>query len=298
VLDKILVDAAAEAGAEVRERFTVTELLQEDGAVVGIRGRTANGLAVDYRARVVVGADGLNSFVARAVQPAEYHDKPMLQWPAYTYWRNLPVDGFETYVRPNRGWAAIPTNDDLTLVVVGWPAAESTAFKADVEANYMATLELVPEFAAKVRRATRVDRFHTGGVRNFFRVPFGPGWALVGDAGYTKDPITAQGMLDAFDDAERCAAALDDWLGGRRSFEDAMAAGQAVRDQHAMPIYEFTTQLATLEPPPPEVQQLLGAIHGNQSAMDAFISVVAGTLSPVEFFDPAHIGRLLDAPAA
>jgi 2-polyprenyl-6-methoxyphenol hydroxylase-like FAD-dependent oxidoreductase len=298
VLDKILVDAAAEAGADIRERFTFDELVTEDGAVVGIRGRGPGGAPVVERARVVIGADGLNSAVARAVQPREYHTKPVLQFPAYTYWRDLPVDAFQTYIRPRRGWAAIPTNDELTLVIVGWPAAEASAFKADIEAGYMNTLDLVPEFADRVRRATRVDRFHTGGVRNFFRVPFGPGWVLVGDAGYTKDPITAQGMLDAFQDAERCARALDDSLSGRRPFESAMADWHAARDRHALPVYEFTTQLATLEPPPPEVQQLLGAIQGNQPAMDEFVSVVASTMSPVEFFDPAHIGQLLSAPAA
>lgn len=63
-------------------------------------------------------------------------------------------------------------------------------------------------------------------------------------------------------------------------------------------MYELTTQLATLEPPPQEVQQPLAAIHGNQPAMDAFASVVAGTLAPVELFDPDRVDRLLDPPAA
>ena len=65
-----------------------------------------------------------------------------------------------------------------------------------------------------------------------------------------------------------------------------MSDYQQTRDTHALPIYEFTTQLATLEPPPPEMQQLLGAVHGNQDAMDTFVSITAGTVSPVEFFDP------------
>ena len=93
------------------------------------------------------------------------------------------------------------TNDGLTMLVVGWPYAESMAYKADIEANYLKTLELAPEFAERVRAATRVERFYGGSVPNFFRKPFGPGWALVGDAGYNKDPITAQGISDAFRDA-------------------------------------------------------------------------------------------------
>jgi flavin-dependent dehydrogenase len=297
LLDKILVDAAADAGAEIREGFTVDEVVVEDGVVTGIRGRSEGGKPAVERARVVIGADGRNSPVAKAVRPEHYNDKPMLQWSYYTYWSDLPADGMETVVRPDRGWGVIPTNDGLTLVVVGWPYAESSAYKTDVEANYLKTLELAPEFAERVRHATRVERFAGGAVPNFFRKPFGPGWALVGDAGYTKDPITAQGISDAFRDAELCSAALDEAFDGRHSFEDAMAAYQRARDAEVLPIFEFTTQLATLEPPPPEVQQLLAALPGNQAAMDAFVSVVAGTVSPVEFFDPDNIGRLLGAPA-
>ncbi|MEA3020309.1 MAG: hypothetical protein QOI47_1833 [Actinomycetota bacterium] len=298
VLDKILVDGAARAGVEIRERFTVEEILVEGGAVVGIRGHADGGASVVERARVVVGADGRSSVVARAVGAAQYDERPVLQGGAYTYWSGFPVSGFEVVVRPDRGWAALPTNDDLTLVVLGWPAAELTAFKTDVEQNYLKTLELDPAFAERVHAATREDRFHVGEVSSWFRTPFGDGWALVGDAGYNKDPITAQGITDAFHDAERCSDALHLALSGARDFAEVMGEYQRARDEHARPIYEFTSQLATLEPPPAELQQLLGAVHGNQEAMDAFVSITAGTLSPVDFFDPAHIGRIMAAAAA
>ena len=297
VLDTLLVDAAGAAGAEVREGFTVDEIVMEGGRVTGIRGRDRDGGSVTEHARVVIGADGANSRVAKAVEAEQYHDKPILQAGYYTYFADLPVDGFEITIRPDRGWAALPTNDGLTLVVLGWPYAEHTANKQDVEGNFFKTLELSPAFAERVGAATRVDRFHGSPVPNFFRKPYGPGWGLVGDAGYTKDPITAQGITNAFRDAELCAAALGATLAGERSFDDAMASYQAERDLHSKPIYEFTTQLATLEPPPPEMQQLLGAIHGNQPAMDAFVSVTAGTLSPIEFFDPSTIAGLLASSA-
>jgi flavin-dependent dehydrogenase len=181
------------------------------------------------------------------------------------------------------------------MVVVGWPFAEAQAYKAAIETNYLQTFELAPAFAERVRAATRVERFEGGASRNFFRTPFGPGWVLVGDAGYTKDPITAQGISDAFRDAERCSAALEATFAGDRPFEDAMSACQRERDAGALPIYDFTTQLATLEPPPPELQQLLGAVHGNKEAMDEFVSVNAGTLSPAAFFDPRHVEELMAA---
>jgi 2-polyprenyl-6-methoxyphenol hydroxylase-like FAD-dependent oxidoreductase len=170
--------------------------------------------------------------------------------------------------------------------------------QADVEANYLKTLELAPEFAERVRRATRQERFSGAAVPNFFRTSYGPGWALVGDAGYNKDPITAQGISDAFRDADLCATALDATFAGRRTFEAAMAAYQRTRDDEVLPIYEFTTQLATLETPPAETQQLLAAVHRNQDAMDDFVSITSGTVSPAAFFDPTNIGRIMAASAA
>ena len=298
ILDKVLVDAAVAAGAEVRERFSVEEILFEDGAVVGIRGHGAGGPAVVERARVVIGADGRNSMVARAVGAEQYNEKPQLLCAFYTYFSGMPVGGFETVVRPSRGWGAAPTNDGLTMVVVGWPQAEASAYKADVEANFFKTLDLAPEFAERVRAGKREERFYGGGVANFFRRPFGPGWALVGDAGYTRDPVTAQGITDAFRDAEMCSAALEESLEGRRPFEVAMAGYQQGRDAKVMGIYEFTTQLAALEPPPPEMQQLLAAVHGNQDAMDAFAGVAAGTVTPEEFFAPEHLGPIMAAAGA
>jgi flavin-dependent dehydrogenase len=296
VLDHILVRAAVDAGAELREGFTVDDLVVEGGVVTGIRGRDSQGQQHECRARIVIGADGTNSRVARMVDAPRYNEKPALQCSYYTFWRDLDIEGMETVIRPDRGWGAIPTNDGLTVVVVGWPMAEAAAYKSDVEANYMATLEMAPEFAKRIRRATRVERFTGGQVPNFFRQPFGPGWVLVGDAGYTKDPITAQGISNGFRDAEAASAAIDDTLRGTRPFDDAFAEFQRERDAHAFPVYEFTTQMATLEPPPPELQQLLAAIEGNAPAMDQFVNLVTGLNTAPEFFDPANIGRLL-APA-
>jgi 2-polyprenyl-6-methoxyphenol hydroxylase-like FAD-dependent oxidoreductase len=178
-------------------------------------------------------------------------------------------------------------------VVVGRQHAEFDAYRKDIEGTYLETIARVPSFHVRIKGAKREERFMGGAVANFFRKPHGPGWALVGDAGYNKDPITAQGIMDAFHDAERCASALDDALAGRRTFDAAMADYHRVRDEHALPMYDFTCQLAALEPPPPELQQVLGALQGNAAAMDAFAQMNAGTISPAAFFSPANLGPIM-----
>jgi len=294
VLDKLLVDAAAEAGSEVREGFVVDEILSEDGRVTGIRGHSKTGGLVTERGRVVVGADGRHSLVAGAVKPEQYNEKPPLLGGYYSYWSDLPMDGrFETYIRPRRGFAAVPTHDGLTLVIAGWPESEFEENKKHVEQSYLSAIDLAPAFAERLRAAKRQAPFAGAMVPNFFRKPYGPGWALVGDAGYNKDFITAQGILDAFRDAEKCAGALDQAFTGARPFDEAMDEYQRHRDERVLAMYEFTCQLATLEPPPPETQRLFAAIHGNQTAMDAFVRMNAGTISPAEFFASENVSAML-----
>jgi 2-polyprenyl-6-methoxyphenol hydroxylase-like FAD-dependent oxidoreductase len=228
------------------------------------------------------------------VRPDQYHDKPRLQCSYYTYYSGLPMQGrFEVYLRPRRGFAAWPTNNDLTMVLGGWPIAELAANRRDVDGSLQKTFDLVPPFADRIRTARREARLVGAAVPSYLRKPFGPGWALVGDAGCTKDFITGQGMSDAFRDAEMCAAALHEAFSGVCSFEVAMARYHRRRDQQVLPMYEFTAQLATLEPPPPELAQLLAAVHGNRAAMDAFARVNAGVTSPAAFFAAENVEAIL-----
>jgi 2-polyprenyl-6-methoxyphenol hydroxylase-like FAD-dependent oxidoreductase len=269
ILDKLLVDAAAEAGADVREDFAVDEIVIDDGTVVGINGHSSTGTLVSERARVVIGADGRYSRVVDAVRPPQYNEKPQLLAAYYTYWSNLPIDGrFDTYIRPLRGFAIAPTHDGLTMTVGGWPYAEFEANKKDVERHFMNLFERVPALAERIRAAKREAPIAGAVTPNCFRKPYGAGWALIGDAGYIRDPITAQGINDAFRDAERCVTALDEAFTAKRTFDDAMAGYQRDRDRQVEGMYEFTCQLATLEPAPPQLQQVLRAVHGNQAAMD------------------------------
>jgi 2-polyprenyl-6-methoxyphenol hydroxylase-like FAD-dependent oxidoreductase len=300
VLDDLLAQAAVRSGAELREAFTVDEILVDDGRVTGIRGHGKEGGPVTEHADVVVGADGRHSLLAKTVKPESYNERPSRLAMYYAYWSNLPSVGFETTIRAahRRGWAAIPTHDDLTVVPFAWPVEEFHANRGDIEGNFLKAAELSPEFAERVHGARRESRFiGSAELPGYFRMPFGPGWALVGDAGYHKNPITAMGINDAFRDAELVAAAIDDDLAGRRPYDDGMRAYQQTRDAEAGPVYEFTDDFAQLQPPPPELQQLIGAMHGNQEAMDAFVSVQAATLPAPAFFAPENIGAIMSQAA-
>jgi 2-polyprenyl-6-methoxyphenol hydroxylase-like FAD-dependent oxidoreductase len=279
LLDKILLDAAGAAGAEIREGYVVEELVFDEGRVSGIRGSSG---AVD-RARVVVGADGRNSVVAKAVRAPAYEEVPPLTVGYYSYWSNLPTDSFEAYSRPGRGWAVCPTNDDLTLVVGGWPHAELVEHRDSVEEALMETFAMSPPFLERIRDAKRVERLVGATVPNYFRKPFGEGWALVGDSGYSRDFITAQGITDAFLDAEELARALDQGLSERMDIAAALADYQARRDARAMPVYQMTLGIASLQPPDEQMVQMVSAIAGRQPAMDAFARLNSGVLTQAEF---------------
>ena len=149
VLDKILVDAAVASGVEVREGFNVDSLLIEDGTVVGIAGHSDDGERVEARARIVIGADGKNSHLAKAVRLRSTRPARGCSTPTTPTSATCPPTAMEIFIRPDRGFAAAPTNDGLTMVVVGWPYAEAAAYKADVEAQ----LPQDPRAGARVRRA-------------------------------------------------------------------------------------------------------------------------------------------------
>jgi 2-polyprenyl-6-methoxyphenol hydroxylase-like FAD-dependent oxidoreductase len=295
VIDTMLVHAAADAGVEVREGFVVDDLVVDDGAVLGIRGSSRGGAVVTEHARVVIGADGRNSFVAKAVAAEQYHEKPALSPAFYSYWSDVGSTGFETYLRERCGMAAFPTHDDLTLVIVGLPEDDFNAARHDVERAFLRAIDQAPPLADRIRSGTRVERFHAAtDLAGWFRKPYGAGWALVGDAGYHLHPITAQGMTDAFLDAERLARALDEVFAERSSYDEAMARSQAERDAQVTPMYEMTFDFAQLEAPPPaEMQALLGAVAGDAAASADFVSVQAGTMPAAAFFDPDNIGRIM-----
>ncbi len=244
VLDAILVEGAASAGVEVRQGFSVQEVLQEDGRVVGIRGRAQGGREVTERAHLVVGAVGA----------PPYNAQPTLACSYYSYFADVPIDGLNVAYRAERVVIAVPTNDALTLVCVAAPISMFQTFRADIEGTFFGSVDQVPWMAERVRAGRRAERWlGSADLPNFFRKPYGPGWALVGDAGYHRDPIPARGISDAFRDAELLAEAIDAGFTGRLPLEAALAGYERQRNEAARPLYEETLARAAFHPFPPEI---------------------------------------------
>jgi 2-polyprenyl-6-methoxyphenol hydroxylase-like FAD-dependent oxidoreductase len=296
VLDSLLVNAAAECGVEVRESFTVDELLRAGDAVVGVRGHGKGGTAVEEQGRVIIGADGVNSFVARMVRAQEYDARPVAACCYYSYFSGVKQEDIELYVREQCAFGGAPTNDGLHLVMVNWPTGDFPEVRADIEGHVWRALAKAPQFLARVREARREEKWYgTAGVPGYFRKPYGKGWALVGDASYNRDPITAQGITDAFIDAEMLTAALSAALSGIGRFEALLDAHETTRNERVRPMYEFTSELATLEPPPPRMQALFGALRQNQDATNAFLSAITGAIPLPDFMSDENVGRIMAA---
>jgi 2-polyprenyl-6-methoxyphenol hydroxylase-like FAD-dependent oxidoreductase len=287
VLDKILLDAAAAAGAEVREQFYVRDVTRDGDRITGIRAETSDGHSIIEQARVVVGADGQRSVIALVCGAAEYQVRPAASCNYYTYFSDVPSLEAELYNRDRCLIGAFPTNDNLTLVFEAFPNDHFREQRGDLEAHYFRLLTQVPELLERVRCGRREARFTgTTDLPGFFRKSSGPGWALAGDAGYHKHPITAQGISDAFRDADELAAAIDAGLSGEELLEQSLADYARRRDESVMPMYELTCELASLEPPSREMQQRFAAMRGDQEAISRFFGTLAGSVRIADFFNP------------
>jgi flavin-dependent dehydrogenase len=285
VLDMMLVDAAGAAGAEMRQGFDVTGLLWDDGRVCGIRGRTHRGTPATESAALVIGADGKRSRVAAAVDARPYRTYAGTTLASYTYWSGLPTTLGEFYLRPSLAAVAFPTNDDLTMVAVVMSLREFATFRGDVETAYLKTLDRCGDLGERVRDAERAERFRTTpDLPNTFRVPYGPGWAVVGDAGLVMDPVTAQGISNALRHAELLADTVTGARDAGRPLDADLADYQRRRDAAALPMYDFTVALARLKPLSAENRRLFAAMAGNQRAIKRFLGMYAGVVPVAEFF--------------
>ena len=208
VLDPILVDAARQAGADVEYGTIVTSVTRDrDGRVTGVRGRARDGQPAHHSARWIIGADGIHSVIAEAVGArVERQGTGALAY-TYGYWSDLDADGYEWIFRPERCAGAIPTNGGQTCVfAAGRPARIGHGGRNVLLDTVRAASPELGDRLAAARPAGHVRTFH--GLPGHLRRPWGPGWALVGDAGSWKDPIATHGLTDALRDAELLARAV------------------------------------------------------------------------------------------
>jgi flavin-dependent dehydrogenase len=294
-LDRVLVDAAVEAGVELRAGFSVESLTMDGDRVTGIRGGDRRtGTSVAERATLTIGADGRSSHVARDVAAPEYEQEPSLTCWYFSYWSDVPGDALELHDRHGRVIFGFPTNDGLFAVFVAWPISELSVVRADIERQFLAALDGVPPLADRVRAGRRADRFYGAtDLRNFLRKPFGPGWALVGDAGCHKDPYLALGITDAFRDAELLANAVHEGLSGRSSMDGALAEYERRRNEATLPDYRMNLERARFTPISSTERMLRSALRGNPEATRQLFLTIEGLAPREAFFGPENMGRLM-----
>jgi flavin-dependent dehydrogenase len=261
--------------------------------VTGIRGRPASGAEIAEQARIVIGADGRNSFVAKAVGAAEYNTRPVLTCACYAYWRDVTPHLPAIHPRPRRVIVSFPTNDGLTITPAIFPRDELPAVRASLNQHLLDALGLVSDFAESFRHGARVERIRAmGDLPNFFRTPYGDGWALVGDAGYHKDPILAQGISDAFRSADWLAAAIHAGFSGARPIGEALAEYQRVRDETFAPMYDLSCGMAGLGPPSPEMLAVYQALRSNPVERDRYFGTLGGTVPIPEYYAPENLQQI------
>lgn len=284
ILDTIVAEAAARAGADLRAGTTVTGIARDAGGrAFGITGLDRGGASIAINARFVVGADGLTSRVARNVGAdfTERRGEPGAV--QYAYYSGLSWHGIELFAAERALVGVFPTHDDQGCIWVGSPASDARNARrraASRGESFAAQLQhAAPELASRLGRGRRVSPV-SGMLRapNHLRTAYGPGWALVGDAGYHRDPVTGHGISDAYRDAELLALALHDALTGVRDEQLALAGYQRERDSALRDVFELTCALAGY-PPVPEFVALQKQLS---RAIDHEATVLAARTLPGE----------------
>jgi len=291
VLDRLLVQAAAGAGAEVRTETAVSGLLWEDGRVAGVE--TAAG---PLRARLVVGADGRRSTVAAAAGADEYHVEPAGRMFSWAYFEGAAET--EGHLRlgslDGLNFVAGPTDSGLYMAAVCPSLEVKDAFLADREGSFMAGIRDWPELAGLLEGASRVGPIRVvASWHGYFRQAAGPGWALLGDAGNFKDPSPAQGIADALRQAERLADGIERGLGEGGSIDEELRRWWRWRDEDGCEMHWFATDMGAVGPSPPLAAQFMRDVAADDAATKDLLRVLNHDLRPAGLFTARRIGRSL-----
>ncbi|MEU7584464.1 NAD(P)/FAD-dependent oxidoreductase [Streptomyces sp. NPDC041068] len=292
VLDPILAEGAVDAGAELREGCQVTDLIFEDDRVAGVKYRVSDGSEITERARLVVGADGMRSVVARLVDAKTLVEDAPLTCTYYSYWEGLPAE-FELYDKPNRWVGVIPTNGGRTLVMAYFPQSEFNEVRRAAGPAFVENVRTTaPEVYERMAGAEQAERLYgTGEQLNFLRQPSGPGWALVGDAAHHKDSIAARGIMDAFIQAQLLANRIGDDLHDEARLRKALRRYARNFDSQFMDFYRSTLTVAELRVPESKLD-LFRAIADDQDRIDRYFATLSGAIDVGDFYNADLLARL------
>jgi 2-polyprenyl-6-methoxyphenol hydroxylase-like FAD-dependent oxidoreductase len=287
-LDSLLIRHATEHGSvEFCERLHTEELIEEDERVVGVVTRTADGERHEVRARVVVGADGKYSKVADWVNAERYDAVPALRPAYYGYYHGvtpLTQSAVEIYFAHNQIGFIFPMRLDEDCLALEIQPEEFEMFRANPRATFEEHFRALPDMAARMENASLEGKIlGVRGIENYLRKPYGPGWALTGDAGYLKDPSTGQGIGDALTQSIMLADALDAALRGA-DWDATLAAFQRQRDETFLPMYRWTLHATQLRDVAPEsiawLRAALANPHYARQLMYWLPTILSGGLPP------------------
>ena len=262
ILDRVLVDAAASSGVELKYGVRVQDVVKDArGRVRGIvaaDGRTAYEIEAD----LVIGADGLHSTIAERVGAEKVVEGRHATGTLYSYWEGMPNDGYYWRFQTAASLGTIPTNDGATCVFVSVPSARfGDEVRGDKASAYRRLLRTSSAaFEARLDGARMVEPIRGfGGQPGFIKRSSGPGWALVGDAGYFKDTLTAHGITDALRDAELIVRAAV--VGTAQAFADY----EKTRHDLSRRLFEVTDEIASFDWTDERVQSLHRAFSSEMS---------------------------------
>ena len=301
VLDQILLDRAVECGAELRLQARVDGLLVEEGVVVGAVVQQISGKKQEVRARVVVGADGKQSQVARWVGAEKYDERPIGRPIYYGYFHGftpLAEPAIEMFFVSDRIGFCFPMRPDEHCLILETQQEEFSLIRQDPAGWFRQEFSKLPGMAERVQNVTLEGHMlGTRGVENFFRKPYGPGWALTGDAAYVKDPCTGYGIGDALLQSFLIAKALGAWLDGAE-WEATMEAYTQRRDAAMRPLFEQTVAAAATRDDAHNQLDPLRAVLLNQHDARRVIRALPGLLDqmfePMDRFRHAFLANLYE----
>lgn len=289
--DRILLDGARAAGAEIRVRCKVMDVVREKDRVVGVVVEE-NGQRIELRAKLVVGADGRNSTLAALVGAEEYF---AYDGPRSIYWSYWPKPAWYDDDARFHGAAIImyegpyarfvfPSNRDQLCIGATFPRGEIDRWKSDPKARLEDVLRESAHTAPLIEGSDPLEKVR--GIvkpRYFFKRAVGPGWALCGDAGLHKDPHAGNGISDALADARSLAAAIVE------GSDAALERHWRQRDVNSWELFNFTRDLGELDYNNALNQTLFTQLAAHPELHARLVGVVERTLSPYTAFSPGEL---------